>query len=76
MHHDETGSSAVRQGLLNPFPAIPEFAGFELNADMSAMAFKGAGFSGPAWHSNLAHDGVQEIISVWWFFHDATAGLD
>jgi hypothetical protein len=47
MHHDETGSRAVGQWLLDPFSAVPQFAGFELNADVPAMPLERAGFGGP-----------------------------
>ena len=51
MHHDETGSRAVRQWLLYPFFAVPQLAGFELNADMAAGSLECPGFGCPAWHA-------------------------
>jgi hypothetical protein len=76
MHHDETGSRAVGQRLLDPFFAVPEFAGLQLDADMATMPLERAGFGGPSGHSNLAHHRVQEIVSIWRLLQNPVAGFD
>lgn len=62
--------------LLDPLAPIPEAPGFQLDADISALPFKGPGRGGSARHPDLAHDRMQIIVPIRWLEQYLVACFD
>jgi hypothetical protein len=64
MHHDETGSRAIGERLVDPLSTVPKPPRFQGDAHKPAMSLEGTLVGGTPRQPNLTHHRVQEVVPV------------